>query len=350
MSQFTQHGYVAEDLLPEDREVGSWRRGDKTVTLFKRAVSERLGVAAADRLRYWDLGKSIAREYVLGSTGRTLTVEIYELSEARGAFDVYSLIRDSALGKENKFPHRGSRPQGILAPGGGTARITKVGAQGLLYDHGVDYSPREGKFVIFPSTTGGGAGNVRVLVFWAERFVFKLTERGGGKEAAEATLLAFGGAISGKLRKPFELAETHVLQVSGVIPNSERYVPRRIFGRDELPAGVVARWKGKTGQGMLFISVLESSRTAKYRFEKLQRACGGILTPDYAEGLFVGDLPGEGPVACFRHGMALVGLVGAAEAKERLAVLDEVYKRCKGTAAAPVLRPKSRRGVKKRNK
>jgi hypothetical protein len=350
MSQFTQHGYVAPDLLPGDRQVGSWRRSAETRTLYRRAMTERLGVAAADRLRYWDLGRSVAQKYVLGATGRTLTVEIYDLAGPRGAFDVYSVIRDSALGKGNKFPQRGEKPLGLFGLGPATARVTKVGAQGLLFDHSIDYSPDEGKFVIFPSTTRAGAGNVRVLVFWAERFVFKLTERGGEKEAAEAALLAFGGKISAGLKKPFELAEAYVLQVEGAIPNSERYVPRRILGRAELPAGVVARWKGKTGQGILFVSVLETPKSAGYKFEKLRRACGGILAPDYAEGLFVGDMPGEGPVACFRHGRALVGLAGAAEAKERLAVLEAVRKRCSGEGGAPVIRPAAPRGVKKKGR
>jgi hypothetical protein len=335
-------GYVAPDLLPGDREVGSWRRGERTRLLGKRDFREALGEAAYSRLRYWDLGKSVGATYTLGRTGRSVRVEIYDLAKARGAFDVYGLIRDDALGTANKLP--GPKRPGLAGPGKPRARVTKVGAQGLLFDHSLDYSPERGKFV--PAVLSGAGdvrANVRVLICWAERFLFKLTERGGSARAAESTLAAFGGALTKRTKRPFQLAEVYVLQVPGQVANSERYVPREVLGREELPSGVVALWKGKTGTGTLFISVLEDARKAGYAFEKLRRASEGILTPGYEGGLFTGRLPVRGPISCFRRGRAVVGLVGAAESKEHMSVLDEVRKRCANQAGVPVLVPGRRK-------
>lgn len=301
ISNLKTTGYVARDLLPADRGVGSWRREKKTRSLRKKDFGSSLGADAGARLRHWSLGGGVRAGYRLGKTGRALDLEVYDLGKPAAAFDIYSLLREQAL--------KGKK-----------ARVTKVGAQGLLYAQ----RPSE-----------------RVLVFWVERFLMKLTHDGGGTpSSAEAALLAFGNAITAKVKKPYELAEVYVLQIKGEVPNSERFVPRKVLGRAELPTGVIARWKGRSGEGLLFISVRESTQSARRAFEKLRRASGGKLTPDYAGGFFVGDLPGFGPLACFRRGKAIVGLLsGSADAKERLAALEEVRKRCAGEVITPALKP-----------
>jgi hypothetical protein len=331
ISNLVSRGYVADDLLPGDREVGSWRREPKTARLGPRDLAASLGAAAAARLSSWDMGRALEARYRLGATGRTLSVQVYELGKIPGAFDLYSTIRDGALGRSNKLPVPEARHR-LTGYGDPVARVTKVGAQGLLYGRSLDYSPAEGRFAPVP-----GAAATRVLVFWAEHFLVKLTERGGEEATAEAALLAFAEAMSGKLRKPFELAEVYVLQVPGEIVNSERYEPRRLLDRPELPSGVLAAWQGKTGKGTLFISVLETSRAAAEAFERFSRAAGGVVDPGFAEGMFVGNLPGRGPVVCFRRGMAVAGLVGAADSKERLGAIEEIRKRCAGEVATPAL-------------
>jgi hypothetical protein len=187
-----------------------------------------------------------------------------------------------------------------------------------------------------------------VLLTWAERFIVKLTHYGGvsaiqpGDDAgAEAALLAFAGAVTAKLKQPFDLPEVYVLQIPGEAANSERCEPGRLFGRSELPGGVTARWQGRTGSGTLFISASESAGDAAARFERLRRAADGQLTADFANGLFTGSLPRIGPVACFRHGKAVVGLLGAAELEERMAAVEEVRKRCAGEGAAPAGKPEA---------
>ncbi len=290
-------GYVARDLLPADRGVGSWRREKKTISLSRKYFQSSLGADAGARLKHWSLGTGVRAGYRLGKTGRTLVLEVYDLGKPAAAFDIYSLLREQAL-KEKK------------------ARVTKVGAQGLLYAQRASSGERPAE---------------RALVFWVERFLVKLTHGGGTPVSAEATLLAFGNAVTAKVKKPYELAEAYVLQIKGEVPNSERFVPRRVLGRAELPSGVIARWQGKSGEGLLFISVRESEQSARRAFDKLRRASGGTLSSDFAGGLFVGNLPGFGPVACFRRGKAIVGLLaGAADAKERMAVLEAVRKRCAG--------------------
>jgi hypothetical protein len=326
LSKLTTRGYIAEDLVPKDREVGSWRASGKVRALSSRDFAAGLGERAAARLRYWDLAKSVAVDYSLGDTGRTVRLEIYDLAKPQGAFDVYSVIRERAL-RPPAAP--ADAADGKAEPRRGAARVTKVGVQGLLFERG---GPADDLRAGLSSPAAG-----RVLVMWAERFVIRLVERGGGPQAAEAALLAFGEAVAGKLQRPLELAEVYVLQVPGEEANSERYEPRELLGRRELPSGVAARWKGRTGRGELFIAVFETSQNAGYAFEKLRRAAGGVLDPGYADGMFVGDLPGLGPVACFRRARAVAGLVGAAEAGERRDVLEEIRRRCSGEVPTPAL-------------
>ena len=314
----TVTGYMAEALLPADREVGSWRRPGKESEariLTGRDFRKAFGQEVLARTRPWGLGESVRAQYRLGETGRTMTVEIYDLNKARGAFDVYGFIREKALA--------GKKP---------SARVTKVGAQGMLSD------------MEFGGTTVDGPFAQKFLLFWAERFLVVLRHRitPGSDEradAAEAALLAFGNAVTAKLKQPYELPEVYALQVPGEAANSERYEPGRLFRRPELPDGVTARWQGQTGAGTLFISVAESSGEAGRRFEKLRRAANGKLTKTYAEGLFVGSLAGAGPVVCFRWGKALTGLVGAAEAEERMAAVEEIRKRCAGEVVTPAQKP-----------
>jgi hypothetical protein len=331
----TVTGYMAEALLPADREVGSWRRTGKeseVKTLTGRDFRKAFGQEVLARTRPWGLGESVRAQYRLGETGRTMTVEIYDLNKARGAFDVYGFLREKALG--------GEKP---------AARVTKAGVQGLLYkpyvgfEHTGETAP-DGRAVVeriygprpeaLPAVPGQW-----VLVLWAERFLIAASESGGRADAAEAALLAFGNAITAKLKQPYELPEVYALQVPGEAANSERYEPGRLFRRPELPDGVTARWQGQTGAGTLFISVAESSGEAGRRFEKLRRAANGKLTKTYAEGLFVGSLAGAGPVVCFRWGKALTGLVGAAEAEERMAAVEEIRKRCAGEVVTPAQKP-----------
>jgi hypothetical protein len=48
-------------------------------------------------------------------------------------------------------------------------------------------------------------------------------------------------------------------------------------------------------------------------------------------------------VICFRWGKALAGLVGAAEAEERMAAVEEIRKRCAGEAGSPAAPPEGAR-------
>ena len=298
---YTVRGYLAADVLPADREVGSWRRNGKegeARRLTARDLRASLGEEAMKRARHWGPGEGASTTYRLGETGRTVTVEVSDLGRARGAFDVYSLVREQALA--------GEKP---------AARVTKAGAQGLLY-----------------SWDRIDDGNGRRLLFWAERFLVRLTAVNGGADEAEAALLAFAAAVTAKLQQPFDLPEVYALQVPGEAPNSERYEPGRLFRRSELSGAVTAKWKGRTGEGTLFISVADSPGEAAGRFERLRRAADGVSTPNFAEGLFSGSLPGAGPVICFLHGKAVVGLAGAAEAEERMAAVEAVRRRCAGEA------------------
>jgi hypothetical protein len=318
----TVRGYLAGELLPADREVGSWRRpakGGGARSLTGRDFRKAFGEDAFERTRPWGLGESASASYRLGETGRAMTVEIYDLGRAKGAFDIYSFIREKALA--------GEKPAG---------KVAKVGVQGLL-------SSME-----FGGTHADGPFSQKLLLFWAERFLVVLTHRvtPGSDEradASEAALLAFGAAVTARLKQPYELPEVYALQVPGEAVNSERCQPDRLFRRRELPDGVTARWQGRTGAGTLFISVADSSAEAAKRFERLCRAADGKLNQTYAEGLFTGNLAGSGPVICFRWGKALAGLVGAAEAEERMAAVEEIRKRCAGEAAAPAAPPEGAR-------
>lgn len=333
LKKLTTKGYMAPDLLPADREVGSWRRGAKVASIGSRGFQDSWGPRMADRLKPWELSKSVSCVYRLGATGRTLTVEIFDLARPAAAFDLYSYARFRALRPS------GDGKEGEADPAQKPiARVTKVGAQGLLYDSVM--GPGSTGYV----RTGKKASGERVLVFWAERFLFKLTERGGNRASAETALVAFGSAITGRVKQPFELAEVYVLQIPGEVPNSERYVPGDLLGRRELPAGVVADWKGKSGRGTLFISVFPKFKKAEYAFEKLRRATGGVLSPTYENGLFAGRLPSGSPITCFRRGTAIIGLVAAVEVKERMAALEQVRKRCVARPGIPAIKPGEGRG------
>lgn len=311
-------GYLSADLLPADREVGSWRRVGKPGQVLRLQAGdfkESFGEDAFARVRPWGLAGGARAEYRLGDTGRTMTVEVYDLHKARGAFDVYSLIRERQL----KY-----KPS--------SARITKVGVQGML------------SHMEFGGVHGDGPFAKSLLLFWAERFLIHLSQRtpvASDEEAAaaETALPAFGEAVTRKLKQPFELPEVYVLQITGEVPNSERYEPGRLLGRPELAGGVTARWKGRTGEGTLFISVADSPGEAARAFEKLRRAAAGNLTSGYADGPFVGSLPGTGPVVCFRSGKAVAGLAGAAEDAERRAAVEEIRGRCVREAPAPAAEP-----------
>jgi hypothetical protein len=322
MKELMTKGYMARDLLPVDREVGSWRSQPPGRALGKTAFRKDLGEKTFQRLSYWELNKSPSQSYRLGKTGRSVQVDIYDMGKPAAAFDIYSYLRAWALGKGAG----GGAPQKPLA------RVTKIGAQGLLYDAAPPAGAGRG---LVPATAEEKS---RVLIFWAERFLIKMTARGGTRESSEAALVAFGEAITRKVKKPFELAEVYVLQIPGEVPNSERYVPRDVLGRVELPRGAVAEWQGKTGKGTIFASVFPSARKANYAFEKLRRACGGVLTPTYENGLFAGRLPGRGALTCFRRGTAVIGLVGAAPGEERMAALNAIRKRCLGQATIPALK------------
>ncbi len=322
LKKLTTKGYMARDLLPADREVGSWRREQPGRALDKTAFRNSLGENAYARLGCWELNKSPSQSYRLGKTGRSVQVDIYDLSKPAAAFDIYSYLRAWALGKGSG----GGSPQKPVA------RVTKIGAQGLLYDAATPPGVGRGPA---PATAEEES---RVLIFWVERFLIKMTARGGARDSSEAALVAFGEAITRKVEKPFELAEVYVLQIPGEVPNSERYVPRDVLGRAELPSGAVAEWQGKSGKGTIFVSVFPSARKAGYAFERLRRASGGVLTPTYENGLFVGRLPGHGALGCFRRGTAVIGLVGAAESEERMAVLNAIRERCLGQATIPALK------------
>jgi hypothetical protein len=305
----TVRGYLAEDLLPADREVGSWRRAGKegeARPLAGRDFQETFGEEAASRAKPWGTPSGAAATYRLGETGRTVTVAVYDLAQAKGAFDVYALVRERALTGENP------------------PLVTKAGVQGLLYS----WSERKSR-------------TDRRLLFWAERFMVQLTAVNGGADQAEAALLAFAAAVSAKMKQPFELPEVYVLQIPGEAANSERYEPGRPWRRPELSGAVTAKWTGRTGTGTLFISVAKTSGEAAGRFERLRRAAEGHLTPNFALGLFSGDLAGAGPVLCFLHGKAVAGLVGAAELEERMAAVEEIRRRCAGEAAKSPAAPES---------
>jgi hypothetical protein len=324
LKELTTKGYMARDLLPADREVGSWRRLRADTTLGGRDFQRSWGPRAARRLRHWELSESVSCRYRLGATGRSLLVEIYDLGSPRAAFDLYAHLRfrTLSLGGDGGMP---------------PARVTKVGAQGLLYAPG-PAAPAAG------ARGGGAAGIERVLACWAERFLVKLTATGGSPGSAEAALVAFGTAIGRKTKQPFELAETYALQVPGEVPNSERYVPKRVLDRPELPSGVIADWQGKSGRGTLFVSVFPNTRGAGRAFEQLRRAAGGVLTPGYERGLFAGRLPGGEPLTCFLRGTAIIGLCGRSEVKERMAVLESIRKRCTWRRGTPAIRPGEGRG------
>jgi hypothetical protein len=303
-------GYVAVDLLPGDRQVGSWRLAEAAKDLRSSELRTTLGDEAADRARNWDRGRAVGAGYRLGETGRSLLVQVYEMPRPQAAFDVYSTLRARAMTRD------------------GAARLTKVGVQGMLLPglSGSEAGPE------------AGAGNeTGVLIFWAERFLVRLAARGGTAHEAESALQAFGQAIAAKVDKPFELSEVYVLQVNGQVPDSERYASRRVLGRQELPSGVTAVWRGRSGSGTLFISVLPDARKAQGAFKKLAAASGGTIAPSYADGLFAGELPGLGPVACFRRARAVIGLVGSCEPAERLEVLEEIRRRCAGEEITPAL-------------
>ena len=313
-------GYLPADILPADREVGSWRRpgaGGVGRRLLTREFRRSMGDEAAARAKRWWQGDGAGAGYQLGETGRFVTVDIYDLGQAKGAFDVYSLVREKVLA--------GERP---------AARVVKAGAQGLLATCSPFHTQRDVIMAPKDPSASPSPEDQQVLIFWAERFLAVVAETGPSSASSEATLLAFAGAVTAKLKQPFELPEAYVLQVPGSTANSERCEPGRPWGRSELTGAVTARWTGKTGSGTLFISVAESSAEAARRFEKLRRATDGNLAPNFAGGLFAGSLPGAGPVVCFRHGKALAGLVGAAEHEERLAVVEEIRRRCAGEATA----------------
>ncbi len=327
IKKLTTKGYMAPDLLPADRAVGSWRKGARVASVSRRGFGDGWGPRMVDRLRPWELSKSVSCVYHLGATGRSMTVEIFDIGKPAAAFDLYSYARSRAL-----------RPSGASDDAQKpVARVTKVGTQGLLFDS----VPGPGLAGYVPA---GKESEARALVFWAERFLIKLTERGGNPSSSEAALVAFGLAITKKVKQPFELAEVYALQVEGEVPNSERYVPRELIGRPELPAGVVADWRGKTGKGTLFVSVFPTFKKADYAFEKLRRASGGVLSPTYEHGLFAGRLPAGAPITCFRRGTAVIGLVAAAEVKERMSVLEAVRKRCAAQPGIPAIKPGEGRG------
>ena len=311
-------GYLSADLLPADREVGSWRRVGKPGAVRRlkaRDFKETFGEDAFARTRPWGPPGGAGAEYRLGETGRTITVEVYDLSKARGAFDVYSFIRERQL----RY-----KPSSV--------RVTKIGAQGML-------SRME-----FGGVHSDGPFAKSLLLFWAERFLIHLSQRApvaSDEEAAaaETALPAFGQAIAGKLKQPYELPEVHVLQITGEAPNSERYAPARLLGRPELAGGVTARWKGRTGEGTLFISVTDTADEAGRAFEKLRRAAEGRLAGASAEGIFTGSLPGIGPIICFRSGRAVAGLAGSADEGERQAAVEEIRGRCVREAPAPAPGP-----------
>lgn len=301
------HGYMAGDLLPADRGVGSWRRpagragGPKALRTadFEAAFGEE----SWKRARHWGLGESVRAEYRLGETGRTLTLEIYDLNKPLGAFDVYSFIRENAF--------RG---------GPARAKATKVGAQGLL--SGME----------FGGVHADGDFTRKRLLFWAERFLVLVRHEvspgsDGADNAAEAALLAFGNAVAAKTRRPFELPGAAALQTAGAEPNSERYEPGKLFGRRELSGGFTARWQGDSGSGTLFLHEAGSADDAVSEFRRLRKAAGAPEVAGFADGLFVGEVPGAGPTVCFRSGAVLAGLVGAAEARERLGAVDELRRR-----------------------
>lgn len=331
LQKYMVHGYTAEDLLPGDREVGSWRLSGRPESIGARQLDASLGREAGERAELWGPGESFAAAYHLGSTGRRVTVEIYEMGDGYGAFDVYSFVRAKALA--------GEKP---------AARVTKVGAQGLIF------TPT-GRLLVVPTPKSAvphtmfvelGTGETiseTALLMWMERFLVRLVHgqaalpADGEKAddpAAEAALLAFGNAIAGKVKRPGELAEAYYLQISGEVPNSECYSPEGLLGRRELPNGVTALWKGRTGEGQLFMHMAASGAEAERSFEKLRAAAGGSLTPNYADGLFVGSLPRLGPIVCLRVGRIVAGLAGSAEAEERMAAIDELRGRCPGGTPA----------------
>ena len=301
---YTVRGYLAADVLPADREVGSWRRNGKegeARRLTARDLRASLGEEALKRARHWGPGEGASAVYRLGETGRTVTVEVYDLGKASGAFDVYSLVREQALTSTTApqppiaFPGLAEDMKMALEPI--PPRVTKAGVQGLLLPP------------VWEGTEPGGSHVVasRSLVFWAERFVTRATALGGSLNEAEAALLAFAAAVTAKLQQPFDLPEVYALQIPGELANSERYEPGRLFRRPELSGAVTAKWKGRTGEGTLFIAVADSPGEAAGRFERLRRAADGVSTPNFAGGLFSGSLPGAGPVICFLHGKAEIG-------------------------------------------
>jgi len=312
---YTVRGSMAADLVPADREVGSWRResgrAGEVVTLRTRRFKEDFGAEAAARARPWGLGESVMASYRLGNTGRSVTVEIWDLNRPLAAFDVYSFIREKSLA--------GAAP---------AARTTKVGAQGMI------------SIMKFGGMQGDGPFAEKFLLFWTERFLVFVTHRvtPGSDDldgSAESALLAFGNAIAAKTKRPFELPEVLALQVVGEKPDSERYEPGRLFGRRELADGFTARWTGQTGSGTLFLHVAGSDDDAASEFRRLRAAAGGVLAPECADGLFVGNLPSVGPVVCVRKGAVLAGLVGAAEAAERRDTASELVRRLAGEPRLP---------------
>jgi hypothetical protein len=278
---------LAPDMLPADRQVGSWRRSGKTREMSFRDVETALGPLLAARGKFWKRIRSLEQHYVLGLTGRKVVVQVYDFNLPAAAFDLFSTMRQQALANG--------------------ARVTRVGGQGLVFP---------------PGKTD------QALLLWSDRFLVQI--RHLGLEGSESALLAFGRVLGAASGKPYELTEVYALQIPGEVVNSGRFMPGGVLGRRELPGGVEVRWRDGQQRAILFASAFPNPQRARRAFNSLSKAAAAAVDRSYAHGLAVGKLSDQ-PVAFFLWGRAVLGLSGKLPDKKRLQVLESIRLRCAGS-------------------
>jgi polyferredoxin len=186
----------------------------------RKTLFEYMNGAAPSFLDY-GFKRLVAGEYVLaGKGGEAITVEVFDMGTAKGAFGKYSAERDPGYD------------------------FFELGVQGYA-----------------------GGGNV---VFWARRFYVKVT---GGEDTPAMTKLlrSFAESVAAKIGSPGKpLAVFERFPFQGRLKHTERYVPRRFAEVSGLGGGFTVDFKDGGREFSLFALDVAGEGAARAALAKVQ--------------------------------------------------------------------------------
>ncbi|HSD67685.1 MAG TPA: DUF6599 family protein [Vicinamibacteria bacterium] len=268
-------GVAVATLVPSAASLEGWSVAEGPLTFRPDTLYEYLDGGAP---RYLDYGfrEAVHVRYALGGDPQAaVTLDIYDMGSALGAFGIYSCARP---------PGVAPRPWGAE----GYRSLTVAAAwRGQVYVHVQADDERP------------------ALVGMAERLVARVTERAPGETAAPAIL------------RP--------LPPEGRVPRSERYVARDLLGHAFLAGGVQATYVLDGREAELFFSELDDDAAAAAATGRLRahHSQGGAIVRELHEvgaGGFEYEDPGWGSGTVVAAGPFVAGIHGdlPSEVRRRL--------------------------------